>query len=294
MIKNPTKEQLKTLKMIIYLFTNKVNGKQYVGQTGSSFKSRYGKTWYKHSKNNQYIKRALLKYGQNNFYVSILEYNIDNFKELDKLETSYIKKLNTIYPNGYNLTSGGCKHHKFCNAAKLKMSNGNSKEYIVKDNNTNKIITIKNLSHFCRKNNLSKSGMKNMIVGKTDNYKQYTLPNNSPQFWEIISPNNKIYKIFKGDLGNFCREENLPLDEIWNLICKRRYDYSGWKIKDSNITKKFIKVISPDNKEFIVGVSGIKQFCLENKISINYFYKCIHKGIKKFYKNWVIKEIFYE
>jgi len=84
----------------VYLTINKINGKKYIGQ---------------HSTNNledHYIGSGrkflseVKKYGKSNFEKTILEYakTSDN---LDSLETLYIKKYETLYPNGYNMTSGG-------------------------------------------------------------------------------------------------------------------------------------------------------------------------------------------
>ena len=92
---------------VIYLRTNKVNGKQYVGQvTTKRFKARQNK-W----KSNSYryagkaINNARAKYGIDAFDFEILKECDD--KELDFWEMYYIKELNTKVPNGYNMTDGG-------------------------------------------------------------------------------------------------------------------------------------------------------------------------------------------
>lgn len=90
----------------IYLRTNLVNGKQYVGQT-NDFKQREYE-W--NSLNGHYagklIFNARKKYGLENFKVEILK-ECDTQDELNKWEIFYIKELNTKKPNGYNLTDGG-------------------------------------------------------------------------------------------------------------------------------------------------------------------------------------------
>lgn len=84
----------------IYLWTNKVNNKKYVGQTqnmGMRFKK------YKQGDFNPYMKKAINKYGLNNFEITILEQNID-LNLLDEKEQywmDYYKSYNKDY--GYNL-----------------------------------------------------------------------------------------------------------------------------------------------------------------------------------------------
>lgn len=93
---------------IIYKITNKINGKVYIGQTIQSLKDR----WYRHcaKKNlsdnemNMHIKRAILKYGKENFTIEILEEC--NSTLLNERERFYISYFNS-YQDGYNSTLGG-------------------------------------------------------------------------------------------------------------------------------------------------------------------------------------------
>lgn len=85
----------------IYLITNKVNGKQYVGQhhyDGEGMDASY-------KGSGVLLKQAYKKYGVENFTMEIIEYCSDFY--LDSLEVKYISDYNTKTPNGYNLTDGG-------------------------------------------------------------------------------------------------------------------------------------------------------------------------------------------
>ncbi|MBO5706421.1 MAG: GIY-YIG nuclease family protein [Bacteroidaceae bacterium] len=90
--------------MIIYLATNMVNGKRYVGQTIRPLKER----WKDHCrvKDNNYFHRAIQKYGPENFSVKIID-TAETATELDEKEAFWIKELNTLFPHGYNLKEGG-------------------------------------------------------------------------------------------------------------------------------------------------------------------------------------------
>lgn len=92
---------------IIYIITNSINDKVYIGQTIQSLKDR----WYEHcrkacSKNeaDMHIKRAIFKYGKENFNIKELEKC--TVKELDEREIYYISLYNS-FAKGYNNTKGG-------------------------------------------------------------------------------------------------------------------------------------------------------------------------------------------
>lgn len=86
----------------IYKIENKLNGKIYIGQTRRSPKKR----WNEHYRNNKSnIGNDLNNYGINNFTFSVLEeVKLD---DLNDKEIFYIAENDCLYPNGYNLTSGG-------------------------------------------------------------------------------------------------------------------------------------------------------------------------------------------
>lgn len=92
----------------VYLRTNKINGKQYVGQT-ENFKNRE-KDWkcLKARYGSYYFTKDRNKYGIENFDVKILA-EVDSREEAWGLEQKFIKELNTMFPNGYNMSYGGEK-----------------------------------------------------------------------------------------------------------------------------------------------------------------------------------------
>ena len=95
----------------IYLITNTINNKQYVGQTK---RADVEERWRQHRSNKTvgpYLKSAYEKYGYDNFKYQIICICFD--EDCDKYEEEYIKKFNTLSPSGYNLKGGGhfSKHH---------------------------------------------------------------------------------------------------------------------------------------------------------------------------------------
>ena len=90
----------------IYLVTNKVNGKRYVGQTQRiDIETR----WRDHKREKpavgSYLYAAYKKYGIVNFKFQIICICFD--EDCNRYEEEYIKKFNTMRPNGYNLKTGG-------------------------------------------------------------------------------------------------------------------------------------------------------------------------------------------
>ena len=95
----------------IYKITNKINGKMYVGQTTQTLHVRFNSHCAKHS-HCKYLLSAINTYGRSNFTIETLfsarSENKSELKDiLNKEESKLIILLNTVAPNGYNLTSGG-------------------------------------------------------------------------------------------------------------------------------------------------------------------------------------------
>ena len=93
----------------IYKFENLINHMIYIGQT-NNLKERYNR----HYRNINYknrtedIYKGFREFGFENFSYEILEeFEEFNQEKLNELECYYIKKFNSLKPNGYNMTPGG-------------------------------------------------------------------------------------------------------------------------------------------------------------------------------------------
>jgi group I intron endonuclease len=93
--------------MIVYLITNKINGKRYVGQTVQTLSARFSKHCYLRTANEGMpIVHAIQKYGKGNFEIKVLA-TCDSIEQMNHRESCYIGILKTRTPHGYNVLSGG-------------------------------------------------------------------------------------------------------------------------------------------------------------------------------------------
>lgn len=104
----------------IYKITNITTNKVYVGQTVSHilnhkryrpyghegrFRSHISEAFSRKKNQCHYLNNSIKKYGVEDFVVELIECcDIENANDR---EIHYITKLNTLYPNGYNLKNGG-------------------------------------------------------------------------------------------------------------------------------------------------------------------------------------------
>ena len=120
----------------IYKITNLSSGKMYVGQAISHILNhkRYRPYGYEgrfrchvseafSTKKNQshYLNNSIRKYGVEDFEVELLEQC--ELPNADEREIYYIKSLNTLFPNGYNLKNGG-NVFTHSDESKKRVSNG--------------------------------------------------------------------------------------------------------------------------------------------------------------------------
>ena len=109
--------------MIIYVVTNIVNSKQYVGQTVNSLKVRQKNHKCEVKTGSEYaFHRALRKYGFDSFTWDIVE-TCSSKEELDLKEIEYISKLNPQY--NMTLGGGGTIGYNHSQATKDKISKSN-------------------------------------------------------------------------------------------------------------------------------------------------------------------------
>lgn len=95
---------------IIYLLTNKINEKQYVGLTIQTLELR----WKNHVENAQMncikseysLHAAIREYGRSAFTIEEIDRGTTK-KDLEQKERYWIREKKTLIPNGYNISPGG-------------------------------------------------------------------------------------------------------------------------------------------------------------------------------------------
>lgn len=102
---------------VIYCLSSP-SGKSYIGQTRRPLEKRLRE----HSKMATgcvILNESINKYGFDNFKVEILvEVNDEH---LDMYEKKVIETYNSLYPNGYNIRTGGCVNSQHCDESREKM-----------------------------------------------------------------------------------------------------------------------------------------------------------------------------
>jgi group I intron endonuclease len=134
--------------MVIYKTTNLINGKFYIGKDTRNLKCYLG--------SGELLKRAIDKYGKENFKKEILEF-CDNLSELDSREKFWIKELKAI-ENGYNLTEGGTGGDTFTNNPNKELIRDTLEKRVYSDDVKQK--RIKNLIPFQKGENHPNFGKK--------------------------------------------------------------------------------------------------------------------------------------
>lgn len=85
----------------IYITINMINGKRYIGQ------KMFREKWNGYLGSGIYFKKAIRKYGRENFYRDIVDIAYSK-EELDRLEKEWIDNCNAIENDGfYNIAEGG-------------------------------------------------------------------------------------------------------------------------------------------------------------------------------------------
>ena len=109
---------------IIYLRTNKINGMMYVGQTKNLQSREHAwkvkSTFY----GNRILTADKVKYGTDNFAFDIITVCPNQLADL--AERYYINKLNTQYPNGYNIQNGGKKGFTYIESDETRVKKSKS------------------------------------------------------------------------------------------------------------------------------------------------------------------------
>lgn len=232
----------------IYLITNKINNKQYIGQTNRTVKFRFQQHQYRSTKAKytQPLYNAFKKYGVENFIVEEVEKITANTKDdlskkLNVVETDYIEKYNTKVPIGYNVLVEGGVNPTYLTSIKIYQFDEN-----------------KNLVHvFNSKSEASKfcdiTWFPNKVVDYNRKYKGY--------YWSSKNKFPEKEYVFREEgYVEYCKNHRVNRN-IDNLL----------KIYKYNANKELIDVIYI--KDLIADATTISQAYAYRKLSKNLVFK---------------------
>jgi group I intron endonuclease len=120
----------------VYITTNLVNGKQYIGDHSSQFLDD------NYLGSGIYFQRALIEYGKKNFKRDILEF-FPTKKEAFEAQEKYINKYNTLSPIGYNISPKGGHGVSGCMSEETKDKFRHPRSQKIKEKIKNSLIGIK-------------------------------------------------------------------------------------------------------------------------------------------------------
>ncbi len=194
--------------MVIYITTNLINGKKYIGKSINCKNSYLG--------SGKIFKQALKKYGKQNFKKEILEECL-NEEELNKQEIYWINKYNANNDeNFYNITEGGegCSGFKHSDDFIKKMKTLERSD-TWKKNISKGLTGIKHTAERIENNRLSQIGL------------QAGIKNPRAKIFIFKSPDNEEIKVH-GCLKKFAESIGMRPASFFNLINKKWKQYKGW------------------------------------------------------------------
>ena len=223
----------------------------YIGKDTKNSKNYFG--------SGLLIKRAIEKYGKNNFIKEIIDECESNDELCDK-EKLWINKYNSITPNGYNISNGGDGGDTFTNhpdketyirnkslaSKKMWEDEAYRKNFIEshvgqkRTEETRKKISESNKdkpkseSH---KESLSKAWDKRKIEHPTkketlEKQRLSMLGKNARNTYKLISCDGK--EIIVNNLTQFAKENNLQHSNLLKVVKGERDNHKGWKCEKIN------------------------------------------------------------
>jgi group I intron endonuclease len=209
-------------------------GKKYIGQTVSVFDYRVSRHFALSKNYNHKFARALKKYGRDGFIWGIIEECEE--EELNEREIFWIGVYGT-YKKGYNSTTGGNQGREYC-----------TKEFLIEKPN-GKTELIKNLTKYCRENNLRRTSMRATLIGKCLTHKGYKI---IPRTTDEIERYNKTRETAQNNI-------KLNAEKIK-------------KFAHENYSKEYLIEKPNGERELIRNLSW---FCRQNNLSTAYLIKTL-------------------
>lgn len=246
-------------KYCVYLITNILNNKVYIGKTSSDTDRR----WKDHirvaqddSYKKQAIHKAIAKYGVDNFEFSVLKH----FKSEDaayKAEIKYIKKYKSYGTDaGYNETTGGTITGLIRRKLNSKIIKKLIKDYVNDEKSTSKSLSKKyNFPKPCVLDVLNGKSYKNIKISddiryqvwlKIHRYIDYNINKPDCNFQKIKS--EEIINIFNDFVCNhmsvkdISKKYNMREGNVYHIL--RRHTHKNTYVSENIVSKCFEKLTS--------------------------------------------------
>ena len=287
----------------IYKFENKINNMIYIGQS-INLKERY----------NKHLKNIIDTSHQEDLYIGMRKYGIENFsyeileefeqydqEKLNKLECYYIKKFNSLKPNGYNMVPGGSNGAGIAKGKKVQQFdlNGN---FMAEYSSAHQAsyatgIDFSSICACCREeithtkeyqwkyqnSNKKISNISDSTIIMSQEVMQYSLEGELIQIYSSLKEASEKNNIAKSTISNVCNGKGLTAGGfIW------RYKKNPLKSNDS-IKEKKRKILQYDKQgNFIKEYESITQASYETNTNLgNIQQVCV--GKRKSANNYIWK-----
>jgi len=213
--------------LIIYIISNSINKKQYVGQTHGTLEKRFQRHCWKSAHDCMPIAKAIKKYGREYFTIEEI-CRCNTQEELDEMEIYWVKELNTFSPNGYNLKAGQGRG-LLSDETKNKISKINLGRVVTEE-------ARKNLSESHKgwvPSEETRQKWRTAFKGKKQNpdhvkYRLQRIEDVKSTIY-LISPDDVVYGV--KNMKEFCKNQNLSPSKMSEVVNEKKSQHKGWKLK---------------------------------------------------------------
>jgi len=262
----------------VYIHTNKINSKTYIGITSRTPRKRWGNNGNGY-KNNKYFYSAIQKYDWNNFEHEVVLVNLTK-EQAEMFEIEMIKYYKSNQREfGYNIASGG--KHGNCGyipteESRRKISESNMKPVIcletggiyklVKDCAKDINIGARCISSVCCGNQKSTHGLHFMYLSDYDENKEYVFEEpkkviciDTGIVYNSVTECAKSLNLFKENLVKVCKHKRKHVNGL-------RFCYLN---EYSNIDLTLYKIKDRIGENNTMYGKGKRIVCLENLKTYN-------------------------
>ncbi len=208
----------------IYIITNNINNKIYIGKTIRAIKER----WEEHCRHFSYVDYplylAMRKYGIENFSIKILEDNILSDEDLNEKEQYYIKKYHSLTSeNGYNCTLGGEGHIRYDTLQMYELwqqgYSGQEIERIMNIKRSNLLLNRLRSANLVTQDEINERIRINSKKTNSDPVLQYNLNNELIREYNSAAEAGRINNFSSSNIRACCRGE---LKTAYGYIWRRK------------------------------------------------------------------------